>query len=1848
MADSKTAEFRFGLNGLLAKEDPTLLGNGQYRSMSNMEVQQEGSLASRSGRKRLGVGPINGSSAYKIQKLRVQAGEDPSLPSTNPRYVGFQSTSQDLYRTLDYNSWVKVASDINTLQGSVTSRFQVADYNAGASGNPWAFVASELKMLKDSGIAPFVPGGGYSELPRWGLLPAAGIALATPAGAGNLDGGDAASPTGSQPYDWRFTYISKDTGNEGNPSQLMLSTATDPTGAPQALHNQSATVTVWGTDDPQVLRIRIYRRGGILFDTWRLVGVVANPGVDLGTGLPLSTTFTDNVSDVDLAFKTQIELDNDPPVVSTVPFPLHSAFTAPVTHGFALVTMIDTGMQGIRPGTLVHIVDNGAPEDVVVASVVSPTQFTAFFLFDHAGGVLVEADAITGQSCSLAVPYSSQNAVVVAGDPVNPHMAYMSKSDQPEAFPVTPADGTIKQIGVGSPANPIVNLFEFRGNLVFLNASSIFETVAIRGSLLAPQEMATRGCIAREACCKTETEIWFLGYDGIWSWDGGNLRKRSEAIDPLFHGMTFNGIPAVATDPDSLRQTLLENRRGQIVFTYWDSNGSRQMLLCEPMFNDRWRHYDEFTQWLIEAYTETDTGSMILARFSPFTGPIFQLDEATTIITGINGTSNYTSDDWQSTPLDGQAIPFDLRLPWMEFGQPHTRKVLEEVFLDYEVFDALSPASLTCEILADFSDTPVDTLTVPLPAGGRRMASLLPNLGGFPLQSYGREARAFSYHFSGQAFPCPVIFYRLIFRYQEIAQLTAGGTGDWDDLGTKHDKRLYQMCVVFDTEGTDRQIVLEGITGRDGNVLGITKTFNLSNPTIIGPGRAMKVFPLSESGDDSDAVIVKLVRVRPLALTSAGTAATNFFKILEVSFPDREEFPPDVVSVTPWEDGGYEYDKILNQVDVEVDTNGQPVNFRVQADGLSVGPVLTVATLENDRRRNLTVPAGLVGKKWRIYCDPGQSAIAAGIAKFQLFSHSFKFQRYDPGEVTHTQDWNDLGHPYDKRLYLLTLRWDNTSGAAVTMALDLLSGVSGGVFQQAVQTFLIPANSGRSEKTFPLSDGLFAKMVRVYPQGNTIPVGFKSWNYTFQAENLPADIVPFTEWTDGGYAYDKYLNQVCLDVDTGGVDVQYTVQADGVTVFTDSVTTTSSDRRRNRTVPSGLIGRKFRLLVNPNQTAIASGGGKWQLYDVAFKWQQADKGEVIHTKDWDDLGYLWDKMLYTVTVEWNNATGAPVTLQLDTISGINGQVLTANVAQFVLANGRSQKVFPLPPDTVAKMIRLYPVGAVDPTFREWRYAFEKEDYPPDVVAYTPWFDGGYEYAKYLNQIDLEVDTNSQPITVQVQADGATVFAFAVTSSRSDRRRNITIPSDLQGKKWRLLIDPNQTAIASGAGKFQLWDRGGSLFRFQQADKGEVGHTFDWDDLGHAWDKYLVSFTVEWDCAGGGAVVLQLDTIGGIDGQDTNLSILTVTLSGGRGKREFPLPPDTIAKMIRLHPVDGSISGVFKQWKYHFDKIDYPQDIVHSSPWQDASTNDDKNPTWLWLDMDTQGVAATVELHNELGLVMTVQHTGTLTDRKRNYPIAPDVFAKMWRLIITEGVSGKAQLFNWSFSRWTPFDQGSSPDPPEKILWTPWNDFGWPYGKIARDMVLTVDTNGVTVPVELQTAEGGTVFTFNVTTTYTDRTAVVTCPSDLQGTLLRLVVPSIPTGARFKLWNWQLNFVKEPPAVTHFDSYETDFGVPWYKALKQMWLRYTSDSPVTVTITSDTGTYTATLPAHPNRTEERFYLPTVFPPGLNKSKVYRVQVDSATPFKFYPDGSVVEFLVFAEDRHSGYRQMKFSEFTAPEI
>ena len=272
---------------------------------------------------------------------------------------------------------------------------------------------------------------------------------------------------------------------------------------------------------------------------------------------------------------------------------------------------------------------------------------------------------------------------------------------------------------------------------------------------------------------------------------------------------------------------------------------------------------------------------------------------------------------------------------------------------------------------------------------------------------------------------------------------------------------------------------------------------------------------------------------------------------------------------------------------------------------------------------------------------------------------------------------------------------------------------------------------------------------------------------------------------------------------------------------------------------------------------------------------------------------------------------------------------------------------------------------------------------------------------------------------------------------------------------RLEVDP---ATIPAGGRFQLW---GYVPIFQPADKGAVGHSFDWNDAGHPYDKKFTEITFEYD-TDADSVEIGIDTLTGIDGTTETLNVKTFAInSPGRGKAVIPLVKndgsEIVAKMLRVHSNGTSGSGsqlpTFKMWNIQFPgTIPYPADKNLFTDWTDNGWSCDKVFRGIGIEIDTGGVACQVYLDVDATVGAESWSINTSAGNRRVFltpDISSEIIGKMFRIRLSPGTGGKAQLFgqvNWDlvndaceFVFFDTFEQAFG-SVGSTVLWQQWIDY----------------------------------------------------------------------------------------------------------------------------------------------------------------------------------------------------------------
>ncbi len=1102
----------------------------------------------------------------------------------------------------------------------------------------WASIFNTRFMVKSNAT-------GYTIT----ILAVSSVSMALIGGAGPNSEVSAVS----EAYDYLYCFRDVQTGELGNPSVPSIEAERI------RVQRKPVAVTCHGTADLNISTtagensIAIFRRGGVFVDgLYRLVGYATNPGET--AGVPNTVVFTDTQPDANIASAPILEFTNDAPVTSRLKIPYRDSIQAAsqLGPGWSLVNVVSTAVLRVGTALEVRCADSECNETVIIQTITSGTQIRVFFQNTHVDGDELLTDSVNGQPCSLVA--EMDDSLFLAGDENNPHILYKSKSGRTHAFPVINEDGTENLKIVGTPSNPINGITEFRGVMLCMNLNGFFEVGVYLGIMQdAVSTPAQRGLYARHAWAKGDNQIFYLGYDGVYTWSGGQSLKISDDIDWMFKNRTINGkapIDLGQVTPAYRHQITFEYHKNTLFIGYRDTSGNLRRLIYETAQENRPARWHDDDVPINRMLSERDTGKLIQARFLGGGGIISEDD-----LEGTTGTSDAFTD---AAGENGTAIAFRFKTGAYTPAGPSVTALYGDV-----VVELTNPtATVTVKIFYDHSGTPdgTDTFTI-APAAGRRLVPLPLQQAGSPVATHGKQARALAFEFSGSG-TRRTEFHSLSFHYIPIATMQRGRVEDYKDLGYPHDKRLQVLVIEYDTHGQSITFILDIKYGIEGS----TEQLGTQQITLTGAGRSKRTIQIN------DGVICKMARLRPQV------AAANY-EIIEAYFR-YEEYPPDIVLFTPWSDEGHPYEKHLLHLYLDVDTAGQTISFNLESEA-GVLQSLTVNTTEATRTGQIPLNQNLIAKKVRLKVT---NVPANG--KFQLFRYHFEKIDYPPDTIYATE-WRDEGTPYDKYFQQVILDV-NTNGQNVPLIIEGDGGdkqtvtvnstladpkrnitlnpqitakkarlkitpgtiPGSGRFQLFSHAFVwLPADkgpvkhsfdwddlghpfdkrlktvtleydkgappatmlmdiltgidgttqnvappfvltgTGRSKQTFAIADNTFVKMIRFRP--SSVPDGnFKHWEYRFDFDPYPADIVLFTDKDDVGWPCDKILRTISLEIDTGGVAATVDLMVDGTLTQSFSVTSSANDRVRILTPNSDIVGRLFWLQLAPG------GGGKTQVF----------------------------------------------------------------------------------------------------------------------------------------------------------------------------------------------------------------------------------------------------------------------------------------------------------------------------------------------------------------------------------------------------------------------------------------------------------------------------------------------------------------------------------------------------------------------------------------------------------------------------------------------------------------------------
>lgn len=536
-----------------------------------------------------------------------------------------------------YTSSISARSLTNWQSADFTRSSFVAYGAAGQSGKTWANVSAFKVTITANGALSFGLDGLY---------------LAASSGP---------DVTGGSPYDYVYTLVDINTLDEGPPSPAVVD------GNRVWPENQAVAVT-WPVCDPAFYgtftHYRIYRRGGSLPTGWTMISQVP-----IGTN-----SLLDTLSDGDISGNDQAQIDNYPPVTSTLRVPVNTATAGAIAVGQRTVAISD--VTNITPHQMLTFDTLLFEETVVVQAVTSNSgdgtgagTLTAYFQLPHNTGCQVYGESTYGKGCQYAALAFEQ--AWMYGDSENPGRLYYSKKGQVSSFPPS------NYIDVSSPSDPIIGHIEMAGYLWVATASTwirIYSPSAGSASYAqsggvstvvtggTPQWLKTglkHGMAAPFCAAAVDEGALYESWDGVYNLQGDELTLL---IQWLFRNETTG--PIAPADLTKRTEMIMAFFRNEALIGYVNINGQRKRLMYANK-EKRWRNDDVQA---VSMLVEEDTGTLV---FGDPNGMIF-VDR-----TGDVDNAGYSGGNAVVSPMS-----FTLQTEANDLGEPKRDKSFNELTLD--------------------------------------------------------------------------------------------------------------------------------------------------------------------------------------------------------------------------------------------------------------------------------------------------------------------------------------------------------------------------------------------------------------------------------------------------------------------------------------------------------------------------------------------------------------------------------------------------------------------------------------------------------------------------------------------------------------------------------------------------------------------------------------------------------------------------------------------------------------------------------------------------------------------------------------------------------------------------------------------------------------------------------------------------------------------------------------------------------------------------------------------------------------------------------------------------------------
>lgn len=397
----------------------------------------------------------------------------------------------------------------------------------------------------------------------------------------------------------------------------------------------------------------------------------------------------------------------------------------------------------------------------------------------------------------------------------------------------------------------------------------------------------------------------------------------------------------------------------------------------------------------------------------------------------------------------------------------------------------------------------------------------------------------------------------------------------------------------------------------------------------------------------------------------------------------------------------------------------------------------------------------------------------------------------------------------------------------------------------------------------------------------------------------------------------------------------------------------------------------------------------------------SDAGTAIAWKfytPWADGGDLRSEKQFGDVLLDYNMQGATQNLSIVVVSN-NATASLAAQTFGAATTGRTQTTLDLNAGAgvLARNLGLQVTGssvAADtgrPLLFAWEPAFLPKHERSEARA-TDWDSAGYAGTKQFRGVIIRANTFNVAKELQVQYDGGTVAQTISLTANGERKIAFAL-TPFHARLVRLMPTTETPWICYEGDVEWVADPKPEL----------IAEYTDWDDAGRVGEKYLTGIVLRVDTGGVAGVQVQIQI-------DNSAVAATVTLAASTGEdgQAFSFTPPIYAHLMRLVPL-GAVRIVSRQWLL----VPKPELIAEYTDWLDAGYQGAKFMQGVVLRVDTNGVARTIQIQYEDGVVgATISVPATTGEDGIAFSFPVPFVAHVLRLI----PSGPLRILNaeWKF------------------------------------------------------------------------------------------------------------------------------------------------------------------------------------------------------------------------------------------